>query len=356
MRRTGILNRNRVITVAGLALAILFMHLQGCYYVQAMHGHMEVMQSRRPLSEILADPAAPADLKERLLLVQEARQFAVDELDLPDNGSYRSYADLERDYVVWNVFAAPEFSLGPKRWCFPVAGCVAYRGYFSRDAAEDQAEKLRQSGFDVAVGGVAAYSTLGRFDDPVLNTMMHWNETHLVATLFHELAHQLLYVKGDTQFNESFASAVADVGIRRWLAERGGETAVEAHRASRVLRREMLEIIESRRGDLSELYASGLPESEMRRRKKAIFDRLDRELSALMAMRAPEAAEVYVPPDNNATLVSYALYDGWADAFRSLFEECGRDLPCFYGRSRELAALSQIERSARLSLLAAQQM
>jgi predicted aminopeptidase len=266
-RHPGALNRNRLIVVACVCLAVLLTHLQGCFYAQAVRGHMEVMQSRRPVDEILADPSAPADLKERLLLIQEARQFAVDELELPDNDSYTSYSDLERDYVVWNVFAAPEFSLKPKQWCFPVAGCVAYRGYFSRESAEKHAEGLRADGYDVAVGGVAAYSTLGKFADPVLSTMMRWSDAQLVATLFHELAHQLLYVKGDTQFNESFASAVADIGIRRWLVDRGGDAALDAYYSGRTLQRGMLEIIEARRHDLSVLYGGSLPSERMRERK-----------------------------------------------------------------------------------------
>lgn len=345
------LNRNRLIVLACMGLAVLFMHLQGCYYAQAIHGHMEVMQSRRSVDEILADPSAPADLKQRLMLVQEARQFAVDELELPDNGSYRSYANLERDYVVWNVFAAPEFSLEPKQWCFPIAGCVAYRGYFSRDAAENEAEDLREDGYDVAVGGVAAYSTLGKFADPVLNTMMRWNDAQLIATLFHELAHQLLYVKDDTQFNESFASAVADVGMRRWLADRGGDAALDAYYSSRSLQREMLEIIEARKHDLSVLYGTSLPAAEMRLQKAAIFERLGRELTALLEARSPAVAPGFVPPDNNGALVSYGLYEGWADAFHSLYAECGGSLQCFYRRSRELADLPVEARHARLALL-----
>lgn len=338
--------------LACLSLAVLFMHLQGCYYMQAIHGHMEVMQNRRPVGEILADPAAPEDLKERLELVQEARRFAVDELELPDNESYRSYADLERDYVVWNVYAAPEFSLAPRRWCFPVAGCVAYRGYFSREAADETAEDLREEGYDVAVGGVAAYSTLGRFADPVLNTMMRWSDAHLVATLFHELAHQVLYVKGDTQFNESFASAVADAGMRRWLVDRGGDAALEAYHASRRLTRQMLTVIEARKEELSDVYASGLPEDEMRRRKEAAFDRLGLELRALMEVEAPAAAPGYVPPANNAALISYGLYEGWAESFRRLFEECERSFGCFYERARRLADLPRDERRAHLEMLA----
>lgn len=348
-RYSGMLNRNRLIVLSCLFMVVLLMHLQGCYYMQAIHGHMEVMQSRRPVGEVLADPSAPADLKERLMLVQEARQFAVDELGLPDNESYRSYAHLEREYVVWNVFAAPEFSLEPKQWCFPVAGCVAYRGYFSRESAEAQAESLREDGYDVAIGGVAAYSTLGRFADPVLSTMMRWSDARLVATLFHELAHQVLYVKGDTQFNESFASAVADIGIRRWLADRGGDPALDGYYSNRRLQQQVLEIIEAGTHDLSVLYGSALTAEEMRPRKAAIFAQLELKLSALMTANA--AAPGFAPPDNNAALVSYALYEGWAAAFRNLYQECGDSLECFYRRAGELANLPSDERSARLALL-----
>ena len=344
--------RSRLIALASLSLGVLFMHLQGCYYMQAIHGHMDVMQSRRPVGEILADPAAPEELKERLQLVREARRFAVEELALPDNDSYRSYADLERDYVVWNVFATPEFSLVPKKWCFPVAGCVDYRGYFSHDAAKGKAEALREDGYDVAVGGVAAYSTLGRFADPILNTMMRWSDVRLVGTLFHELAHQVLYVKGDTRFNESFASAVADAGMRRWLVDRGGEEALGAYHGERRLTMRMLEIIDARKRDLSSLYASDLSEREMRRRKEAIFGELGRELRALMEAEAPAVAPGYVPPANNAALVSYGLYEGWSEAFRQVYEECDRSFECFYDRARELGDLPQEERDVRLAMLA----
>ena len=168
------------------------------------------------------------ELAARLRLVQEARQFSVDELGLPDNKSYRTYADIERDFVIWNVIAAPEFSTQPKTWCFPVAGCVGYRGYFSQDGARRESEKLKAKGFDVVVGGVAAYSTLGKFNDPVINSMMNWDDVELVGVLFHELAHQVLYVKGDTGFNESFATAVEEFGVHcgglnraaRWMTSR----------------------------------------------------------------------------------------------------------------------------------------
>ena len=201
-------------------LGICFL-LPACYYVQATRGQIEVLSKRQPIDEVLASPETAEELGRRLRLVQEARQFSIDELYLPDNKSYRSYSDLERDFVVWNVFAAPEFSLEAREWCYPIVGCVSYRGYFSEEAANGEAAKLRRKGFDSAVGGVPAYSTLGNFNDPVLNTMMRWDDVKLVSTLFHELAHQVLYIKDDTAFNESFATAVEEIGIERWLAKNG---------------------------------------------------------------------------------------------------------------------------------------
>ena len=198
-------------------LASCCLVLDGCYYAQAVRGHMDLMSRRQDLAGVIDSPDASAELRNKLKLVQEARLFAVDQLLLPDNESYRSYADLERDYVVWNVFAAAEFELAAKSWCFPVAGCVAYRGYFNEEKARAKADRLRADGFDVAVGGVTAYSTLGRFADPVLNTMLAGSKGKLVGTLFHELAHQRLYLKGDTGFNESFASAVEELGIVAWF-------------------------------------------------------------------------------------------------------------------------------------------
>jgi predicted aminopeptidase len=240
--------------------------------MQAIRGQFEVMHSRQPIPEVIADEASPDDLKQRLKIVQAARDFAVDELLLPDNKSYRSYADLERDYVVWNVFAAPEFSLDPKTWCYPVAGCVAYRGYFAEDAARKKAQRLQDDGFDVAVGGVAAYSTLGRFSDPVLNTMMRWSDVELVSTIFHELAHQKLYVKGDTEFNESFATAVADIGITRWLDGRDESASAEIFRKNRELRQSMMMLVEESKAKLSELYESELDDDVKRLRKQELLD------------------------------------------------------------------------------------
>ncbi len=191
-----------------LFLLIICAPLSACYYMQAASGQWEVMRKRVPIEEVIAAPETNPELSDKLSLLVEAREFSVNVLHLPDNKSYRSYADLKRDYVVWNVLAAAEFSLQAKLWCFPVVGCVSYRGYFSEQKALKKSQQLAADGFDVAVGGVAAYSTLGKFSDPILNTMMHWDDVELLALLFHELAHQVLYVRGDTAFNESFATAV----------------------------------------------------------------------------------------------------------------------------------------------------
>jgi predicted aminopeptidase len=340
----------RYVLLRAFAVASLTM-LQGCYYVQAIGGHMNVMQNRRPISEILADPDVSAELKNRLAMVEEARRFAIDELFLPDNDSYGSYADLGRDYVVWNVFATPEFSLEPRQWCFPVAGCVAYRGYFARAAAESRAESLERGGYDAAVVGVAAYSTLGRFADPVLNTMMHWSDAQLVAVVFHELAHQVLYVKGDSRFNESFATAIADVGIRRWLTKRDEQHALDSYRRSQVLQRVLMERVESGKIDLARVYDSSLEAETMRREKRLILDRLSEDIAELTGRVNANNFGILAAPLNNATLVSVGLYQGWSGAFRNIYDECAGELRCFYDRSRELAELSHEERFTRMTML-----
>ncbi len=338
--------RGRRRILAGLVAAGL--GLSGCYYAQAVRGHIGVMNKREPIAEIVADEATPSELANRLRLVADARRFSVDELGLPDNDSYRSYADLERDFVVWNVVAAPEFSLEPRTWCYPVVGCVSYRGYFAEAAARKKAAELEAGGFDVAFGGVAAYSTLGRFDDPILNTMLHWGDSELVAVMFHELAHQVVYVKGDTGFNESFATAVEEIGLERWLTARGEAAALADYRARRALTHRMMAAIAAARDDLEVLYASTLPRDAKRNGKAARLAALAREIRALYAAeeRAPPA---WVDGNlNNARIASMTLYHGLLPAFRALLAGCDDDLPCFYAATRTLAALDPETRAARL--------
>ena len=337
-------------TFAALGLCCL---LSGCYYVQATRGQIEVLSKREPIDEILASPDTTAELGRRLRLVQEARLFSVEELGLPDNKSYRTYSDLERDYVVWNVFAAPEFSLDAREWCYPIVGCVSYRGYFSEAAAYREAGKLEAQGFDVAVGGVPAYSTLGNFNDPVLNTMMHWDDVKLVATLFHELAHQVLYIKDDTGFNESFATAVEEIGIERWLAANGRPEELAGYREEKALHRRLVALVEAARSDLAEYYGRDIQTDAMRALKSARLAQLAAAVRAeLRAARRSEnhwlAGEL-----NNARLLPMSLYDGQVPAFRALYAGCGFELACLYEEAGRIAKLGRRERDARLAALAA---
>ena len=339
--------------LAGVLLASgLLLLIEGCYYMQAIRGHSDLMSRRRPVDEVIADEASPEELRKKLALVQEARDFAVDELMLPDNDSYRSYADLERDYVVWNVFAAPEFSLEPKTWCYPVAGCVAYRGYFKESSAREMGEKLEGQGYDVAIGGVAAYSTLGRFDDPLLNTMMRWSDVDLVATMFHELAHQKLYIKDDSGFNESFATAVAEIGVARWLDRTGELDRLAAYEDYRELRFAMQSLVAPARSALRQLYRSvpdpdALSDAELqtlRSRKRAILDRLSDDAAELIDADGRGLRNWLAAPLNNAKLVSTNLYQGRVEAFKAIYDACEQALPCFYQRT---VALSELDSGAR---------
>ncbi len=333
-------------------LLLLFLQVEGCYYTQAIRGHTDLMSRRRPVDEVISDDTLPEDLRVKLELVQDARGFAVSELLLPDNDSYRSYADLERDYVVWNVFAAPEFSLEPKTWCYPVAGCVAYRGYFSKASAQKLEEKLERQGLDVIVGGVAAYSTLGRFADPLLNTMMRWSEVDLVSTMFHELAHQKLYLKGDSAFNESFATAVAEIGIERWLERTGELDRLHLYHERKKLRRSMLELVGATRSELEVLYASGAEDDTKRVRKREILDTLSADADALIATKGGGIHNWLARPLNNAQLVSTNLYEGRVGAFKAILAECHDEMDCFYTRTASFKEMSVEERARGLDVLA----
>ena len=335
-----------------LLLVALCLSISGCYYLQAASGQWQVMRQREPITDVVADAATPVELAERLRLVQAARQFSIDELALPDNDSYRSYADIKRDFVVWNVFAAPEFSLEARRWCFPIAGCVSYRGYFSQQAANAEAERLSRKGFDVAVGGVTAYSTLGNFDDPVLSSMMRWDDLQLVATLFHELAHQVLYVKGDTGFNESFATAVEEFGVQRWLDSRGQPNDMVAYKERRALRQDLMKLVAAARHDLRGLFAKAVNDEEKRALKRARLKQLEIAASARLERAGRNPASWLRGDLNNARLVSMTLYEGRLPAFRTLLAQCEHELPCFYDKARELANQDKAERNEALDNLA----
>jgi predicted aminopeptidase len=332
----------RLLTIAGAVLP-----LSGCYLLQAAGGQMEISAKREPIAKVIADSATPPELRARLEYVATARDFASRELGLPDNESYRSYADLERPYVVWNVFAAPEFSVEPRRWCFPIAGCVVYRGYFSEDAAQRYASRMRRRGYDAAVGGIAAYSTLGHFKDPVLNTMLGWSDAQLVGTLFHELAHQVVYVPGDSEFNESFATVVEEAGLELWLAARQRGQDLVAWREQGERQAEFIALLLSARSKLRTLYESALPDVEKRSRKQYEFGELK-----LAYQRLKQQWNGYPGYDrwfdrtlNNAHLVSAATYYGCVPGLQRVLSEVGGDLRRFYDEVRRLARMDEDARA-----------
>lgn len=341
---------------APLLLAAL---LAGCshvtYYAQAISGHFDVVRASRPISEVVLDPASDPTLRSQLEQVQAIRDFASRELALPDNHSYRAYADLGRPYVVWNVFAAPEFSLEPMRWCLLMVGCVSYRGYYDRLDAERFATGLRKQGYDTFIGGVAAYSTLGHFADPVLNTFLRLGTLEVARTVFHELAHQVVFVAGDTLFNESFATAVENEGMRRWLMLRGAPEQRSAVATQRARQTAVAKLIRTYRKQFAALYASDRAADEQRVAKARLFSALRSDYAELNAGWGGYSGYDAVFDDdlNNARLASLALYSELVPAFEVLLAECRQDLPLFYQRVAALAALDADARRAALTRLAA---
>jgi predicted aminopeptidase len=327
--------------------------LAGCgtpYLMQAAGGELKILHERVPIPRLLADPHTPQELRARLLQVQAARDFASQELHLPDNRSYRSFADIGREFVVWNVVAAPEFSVEAKRWCFPVAGCVSYRGYFRETRAREFAASLAVRGFDTAIEGVPAYSTLGRFADPVLSSMLRYDDDDLAATIFHELAHQLLYVRDDSEFNEAFATTVEDVGLERWLAHQKQPVRMRTFRDAQALDERFVGLLTATRGRLARLYASGLPRDEMRSAKAEIFNGLATDIRSLESSAGlGPLYEAWIASGlNNARLAAVATYYDCVPGFVRLLKDQDGDLPRFYAAARELARQTRSERHARL--------
>ena len=332
--------------------------LSGCetfgYYAQAVEGHLELMADARPVASWLADPATPPALRARLEEAQRIRAFASAKLGLPDNGSFTRYADLRRPYAVWNVFATKEFSADPVPQCFVVAGCVSYRGFYAEADARAYALELRARGDDVFVGGVPAYSTLGWFNDPLLSTFIGYPEAELARIVFHELAHQVLYVPGDTTFNESFAVTVEREGVRRWLKARGRERELAAFVRGQARSRDIAALIEDARARLRSLYALPLEPRAMREGKRRVFAQMHERYEALKARWGGYTGydRVFEGRPNNATLVAFAAYSQDVPAFERLLAQVGGDLPRFYARVKGLAGLPPAQRKVRLAALA----
>ena len=346
-------DRDDLLGLKRLALAAMLL-LSGCstvsYYYQAVRGQVDLLERRRPIEQVIADSATPEKIRGKLQALLAMRDFASHDLGLPDNRSYRTYADLGRPYVLWNVFAAAEFSTELERWCFPIAGCVDYRGYFDREAARAYARELAEHGADVYVGGVPAYSTLGWFDDPVLSTFIHYPEPELARLLFHELGHQVVYVKDDSMFNESFATAVEEEGMARWAARdpSGGRNA--GWEAARRRRSDFQALVLDIRRRLAEVYGSARSVEEKRVAKRAILD--DMQASFVRLSQAWGGSFGYerwfAEKPNNAQLASVAIYTALVPSFRAVFAAQGNDFGRFYREVRRIAALPKPERDAAL--------
>ena len=336
-----------------ISLCALAATTAGCaapYYWQAITGQLELLRKREPIEEVIADPAAAPALKDTLARIATMRRFAVDELGLPSNDSYSTYVALDRPYVVWNVVATTEFSVDPERWCFPFAGCVAYRGYFNKAAADRFAAGLAADGLDVHSGGSTAYSTLGYFEDPILSTMVNGGDQYLASLLFHELAHQQLYIKDDSEFSEAFAMVVEELGTERWLLQHGGSAELERYRLRRERSAQFGELIAAQQARLRAIYASGAPPEQLRKNKAQAFDTLQADYAALKAtwQGNTDYDAWFAQPLNNATLASVATYTRWLPALRARWQEVG--LAAFYTDTAAIAKLDAEQRAEQLAL------
>lgn len=335
-----------------LLLLFFVLSAQGCstlgYYSQAVGGHLDILSRREALEDILDDPARDPELKQRLRLASRLRTFASDSLKLPDNNSYRSYVALDRPYAVWVVFATEAFSLTPKSWCYPILGCVAYRGYYDEGAAREFAHTLEQQGYDVYVGASVAYSTLGWFDDPLLSTMYQRGEIGLAGLIFHELAHQQLYVDEDTAFNEAFATVVEEAGVRRWLGE--GEQA-QVYAAYQRRKLDFLQLLRQTREALQVIYHASDDVQSKRQAKQAVYARLRQDYQGLKRRWQGYAGydAWFEGPLNNAKLASVAVYRDKVPVIERWLHACDEDFARFYEAMAALKSLTPAQRSARLN-------
>jgi len=321
--------------------------MSGCvlpYYWQAAAGQLDLVRRRVPIETVLEDPSQPDRVKASLRRVVAMRRFAVDELGLPDNDSYATYADLERPYVVWNVVAAGEFSVEPEQWCFAFIGCVSYRGYFSRDAAEEFAATLRERGLDTYVAGATAYSTLGYFADPVLNTMLDGGDAYVAGVLFHELAHQRFYLRGDSALNEAFATVVQQYGTVQWLASHGAADDVTAYERRLARQDDFTALVAAQRERLAALYGSGAPPDALRADKAAAFETMRTEYARYKAAwgGVTDYDAWFSQPLNNAQLASVSTYRRWLPGLRGYLDQHGLD-----GLYAQMDALAELDESAR---------
>ncbi len=323
------------------------------YFSQAAYGQLSLLANARPIDAYLKDPAIDEGLKARLEMVKQIRAFAIRELQLPDSDSYKAYVDIDRSYVVWNVIATPELSMRPVEWCFPIVGCTSYRGYYNKNDALAFAGSMQKAGYDVHVAEVPAYSTLGWFSDPVISTFINYSEPQLARLIFHELAHQVLYVKGDSQFNESFAVAIEEAGVERWIARHGNEAMLQSHMVNTIRKREFLALLGKYQQRLSDNYASIATVEKKRAEKKKILNALKDEFHTVkVGWNGYSGYDGwFARPLNNAHLASMATYHSLVPGFRALMKKQA-SFEEFYVTARSLASLPQELRKEQLAGLA----
>jgi predicted aminopeptidase len=347
------------------AFLVIVFGLSGCetvrFYRQAIKGQYQLVAGQRPIDKLVANSNTEPRLRKQLQLVQELRGFAEKELKLPVDNHYRKYVDVHRPYVVWNVEAASEFSMEPKSWWYPLVGRLEYRGYFAERAAQHYGETLRRKGYDVYVGGASAYSTLGWFKDPVLNTFVFGPESDLAETIFHELGHQRVFARGDTDFNEAFATTVGQEGARRWLRAKGDTNAIERYQAERQRNNQFVRLVMDARHELETLYGDERTEAgkikaskkpreiapdQLRERKKAIFGQLRNRYAQAKAEWGgnTEYDHFFSRPMNNAQLNSVAAYYDLVPGFEQLLKMNGDDLEKFYAAAEQLSKKPKKER------------
>ncbi len=316
------------------------------YYSQSIAGQWELVSGKQDISHLIQREDTAPKLKEKLILADQLREFAFTNLDLPDNGSYRSYVDLGRPFVVWNVFATAELSLEPHTSCFPFVGCLSYRGFFSPDAAQEYSASLAARGMDTYVGGVSAYSTLGWFEDPILNTMLNWSDTRLAEVLFHELAHQKLYIPDDTDFNEAFAMVVGSHGVTLWLDTGNNKAQMEQYQLQQQRDDAFINLLLTARERLNVLYKSDTPEQYKRQQKKLIYTTLIQDYQTFKQhWDGYSGYDQWMENDlNNAKLLSVSTYQSLVMGFKHILTDCHTVLSCFYKTVEHLGQLSAKQR------------
>jgi len=350
----------RVLELLGLDMKLISALLclvlcSGCsstaFYGQAVAGQLDLLMKRQSIDSVLQDPDAAPAVKARLALVQQIRVFARDNLHLPVGQAYSSYSDLERPFALWNIYVAPELSLESHQWCYPIAGCFSYRGFFDESSAHRDAKDFLDQGYDVKVGGILAYSTVGWFDDPVLNTFLLKSEPYLVKLLIHEIAHRKMYIKSDTQFNENFATAVALLGSEQWYRQRENERLYKAYKERLNTQQEITELLLGVRQQLNAIYIDDvLSVEEKRSRKNKILQSLQQSYQRKKIQRGwDNRYDQWVASTNNATLANLVNYEALVPHFIRLFRECGNDWALFFQRVSALSKLPMRQRHAALS-------